>query len=97
MSEVNVIEWHVHPHRAERWYAVWRPAFERAESFGATAATMTRSEDNPLHFRQTTIWERREDFERFWTSDEAARARAEALNYYSKPVLLSWHVPCGNS
>ena len=54
---------------------------------------MTRSEDDPLHFRQTTVWNSREDFERFWSSDDASRARQEALNYYNKPLLPSWHVP----
>ena len=69
------------------------PAFERARSFGAVSAMMTRSEDDPLHFRQTTIWESREDFERYWSSDEAARAREDAMPYYVKPLLPSWHVP----
>ncbi len=90
-----MIEWHIHPMRVEPWYAAWMPAFERAEAYGATATSMTRSEDDPLHFRQTTVWESRGDFDRFWTSDEAARARAEALNYYNKPILPGWHVPCG--
>ena len=28
MAEVNVIDWHVNPFRADRWYAVWLPALE---------------------------------------------------------------------
>lgn len=94
MSEVNVIDWHVHPFRAERWYAAWMPAFERAGAFGATSSSMTRAEDDPLHFRQTTVWESRDDFDRYWSSDAVASARQEALNYYNKPVLPTWHVPC---
>lgn len=93
MAEVNVIDWHVHPFRADRWFAAWMPALERAEAYGATSTSLTRSEDDPLHFRQTTVWESREDFDRFWSSDEASRARAEALNYYNKPLLPGWHVP----
>jgi len=95
MLEVNVIDWHITPFRADRWYAAWMPAFERARSFGAVSATMTRSEDDPLHFRQTTVWESREDFERYWSSDEAARAREDAMPYYVKPLLPSWHIPAG--
>ena len=91
MSEVNVVDWHVHPLRAERWYAAWMPAFERAEAFGATAATMTRSEDDPLHFRQSAVWERREDFERYWASDEISAAREEVMSLYNKPLIPSWH------
>ena len=93
MAEVNVIDWHIHPFRVDRWYAAWMPALERAESYGATSATLSRSEEDPLHFRQTTVWNSRADFERFWTSDEASRAREEALDYYNKPLLPGWYVP----
>jgi heme-degrading monooxygenase HmoA len=96
MAEVNVIDWHVHPFRVDRWYEAWMPAFERARSFGAISAMMTRSEDDPQHFRQTTIWESRADFERFWASDEATLAREQAINYFNKPVLPSWHVLAGH-
>ena len=92
MAEVNVINWHVNPFRADRWYAIWRPALERAGAFGATRFTLTRSEDDHLHFVQTTVWESRADFERFWSSDEVSRARQDALDLYNKPVLPSWHV-----
>lgn len=93
MAEVNVIDWHIHPFRADRWFTTWMPALERAKAYGATSTSMTRAEDDPLHFRQTTVWRSRADFERFWTSDEAARAREEAINYYNKPLVPSWHVP----
>jgi len=92
MSEVNVINWHVNPFRADRWYSIWMPALMRAGSFGATRYTLTRSHDDHLHFVQTTVWNSRADFERFWSSDEVAKAREDALSYYNKPVLPSWHV-----
>lgn len=97
MAEVNVIDWHLHPFRADRWYEAWLPAVERAESFGATDWSLTRSEDDPLHFRQTTVWDSREDFERYWSSDEVAAARQRALNYYNKPLLPSWHQLIGSA
>jgi hypothetical protein len=92
MAEVNIINWHVTPMRADRWYAIWRPAFERAAAFGATSYTLTRSEDDHLHFVQTTIWDNRADFERYWSSDEVAKAREDAINWFAKPLLPSWHV-----
>jgi heme-degrading monooxygenase HmoA len=95
MAEINVVDWHIHPFRADRWYAAWMPALERARAFGATSVSLTRSEEDPLHFRQTTVWEQREDFERFWSSDEAAQAREAAISYYNKPLLPTWHVPVG--
>ena len=42
MAEVNVVNWHVNPWRADRWYAIWMPALERAPSFGATSFTLTK-------------------------------------------------------
>lgn len=91
MPEVNVIDWHLHPHRADRWYRAWLPAVERAASFGATGWSLTRSEEDPLHFRQTTVWTSREDFDRYWRSEEVAASRREALGYYNKPLLPTWH------
>jgi len=77
--------------RAERWYAVWGPAAERALAFGAQSYSLTRSEDDPLHFRQSSVWDQREDFERYWSSDEVAAAREEIISLYNKPVIPSWH------
>lgn len=91
MAEVNVIDWHIHPFRADRWYAAWHPAVERAAAFGATSWSLTRSENDPLHFRQTTVWNDREDFDRYWSSDEVAAARIDAQPYYNKPLLPAWH------
>ncbi len=91
MAEVNVIDWHIHPFRADRWYKTWKPAVERAGSFGATSWSLTRSEDDPLMFRQTTVWNDREDFNRYWASDEIAAAREAGFTYFNKPVLPGWH------
>ena len=92
MPEVNIIDWHINPFRADRWYKVWMPALRRAPSFGAKSYSLTRAEDDHLHFVQTTIWENRADFERFWSSDEVSRARQDALDLFNKPVLPGWHV-----
>ena len=91
MAHVNVIDWHTHPFRAERWLEVWRPALDRALAFGATSCYLTRSIDDPLHFRQVSVWDSTEDFERYWASDEITALREAALNYFNKPLLASWH------
>lgn len=91
MAEVNVIDWHINPFRAERWYEIWIPAVERSRSFGATSFSLTRSIDDPLHFRQTTVWNDREDFERYWSSDEVSDIREEAFSYFHKPLVHGWH------
>jgi heme-degrading monooxygenase HmoA len=91
MPHVNYIDWHTHPFRAERWLEVWRPALDRALAFGASACYLTRSIDDPLHFRQISFWEETEDFERYWASDEITALREAALNYFNKPLLPAWH------
>jgi hypothetical protein len=89
--EVCYIDWRVHPFRAERWYETWEPAAERAMSFGAKAWSLTRSIEDPLLFRQSSVWEDRTDFERYWYSDEVSAIREQALNFYNKPLNPQWH------
>jgi quinol monooxygenase YgiN len=92
MPHINYIDWHTHPFRAERWLEVWQPAaLERALAFGATSCYLSRSIEDPLHFRQVSVWEDRADFERYWASDEITALREAVLNYYNKPVLPAWH------
>ena len=63
-----------------------------ARSPSAPAARhLTRDEDDPLHFRQVTIWESRADHERWWFSDEISALRQEAIELYHKPVDQHWH------
>lgn len=95
MTEVNVIDWHIHPFRTDRWYEGWKPALDRAAAFGAKSVTLTRSEDDPLHFRQTTVWDSRDDFEAYWSSDEVSTARQAVQAWYNKPLIPSWHVLVG--
>ncbi len=89
--EVCFIDWHVHPFRADRWFEAWEPGAARAMAFGAKSWSLTRSTDDPLLFRQASIWEDRADFDRYWYSDEVAALREQALNYYNKPLLPAWH------
>ncbi|MDX6652743.1 MAG: hypothetical protein QOG09_1028 [Solirubrobacterales bacterium] len=91
MAQVCYIDWHVHPFRADRWFEVWEPAAARAMAFGAKSWGLTRSIEDPLFFRQASIWEDPADFERYWFSDEVSAAREAAINLYNKPLLPSWH------
>ena len=86
MADLNYIDWHVHPFRADRWLEIWRPALDRALAFGARSCYLTRDVDDPLHFRQVTVWDDHADFERYWYSDEIAALREAALNYFNKPL-----------
>lgn len=85
------IDWHVTPFRADRWYEIWEPGAARALAFGAKGWSLSRSIEDPQLFRQSSLWDDKADFDRYWGSDEVIALREQALNYYAKPVLPVWH------
>ncbi len=85
------IDWHVTPFRAEEWFRAWSPALDRALAAGASACYLTRNVDDPLHFRQVSVWSDKNDFETYWASDEISSLRQDAMSYYHKPLLPNWH------
>jgi hypothetical protein len=91
MSEVCVLDWHIAPFRADRWLDVWETAAARMPAFGAKSWSLTRSNDDPLAFRQTSVWESRSDFERYWFSEEIEAARTAVIDLYDLPLLPAWH------
>lgn len=88
---VNNIDWHIVPFRADRWFEQWRPALDRALSAGASACYLTRDIDDPLHFRQVSVWENKSDFDDYWASDELSALRQEVMKLYHKPIYPTWH------
>ncbi len=91
MADVAVIDWHIHPFRAERWLQAWLPVAARSLAFGARSYSVARSVDNPLHFRQLSVWENPADFEAYWFSDDVATAREQVMNLYNKPLVPTWY------
>jgi hypothetical protein len=91
MAEVCTLDWHIAPFRADRWLDLWEPAAERMPAFGAKSWSLIRSIDDPLAFQQTSLWESRADFERYWFSKEIEEARAGVIGYYDLPLLPAWH------
>ena len=89
--EVHYVEWHIAPFRRDRWLEIWTPALDRALAYGAQSAFLSRNEDDPLHIRQVTVWENRDDQQRWWFSDELSALRGEALPLFHKPVDQHWH------
>ena len=91
MSEVCVLDWHVAPFRADRFLDLWEPAAARMPAFGAKSWSLTRSTDDPLAIRQSSVWESRADFERYWYSEEIEKARAAVIDLHDIPLLPTWH------
>ena len=91
MKEVCVLDWHIAPFRADRFLDLWEPAAARMPAYGAKSWTLTRSTDDPLAIRQSSVWESRADFERYWFSEEIEKARAAVIDLYDLPLLPTWH------
>ena len=91
MAEVCRLDWHIAPFRADRWLDLWEPMAAKMPAYGAKSWSLTRSKDDPLSFQQTSVWERRSDFERYWFSDEVEKARAAVIDLYDIPLLPTWH------
>jgi len=91
MAEVCVLDWHVAPFRADRFLDLWEPAAAKMPAYGAKSWSLTRSNDDPLAIRQSSLWERRSDFERYWFAEEIEKARAAVIDLYDIPILPTWH------
>ena len=91
MAEVCKLDWHIAPFRADRWLDLWEPAAAKMPAYGAKSWSLLRSIDDPLAFEQTSIWEKRSDFERYWFSEEIENARASVIDLYVIPILPTWH------
>jgi hypothetical protein len=92
MAEVCTLDWHISPLRADRFLDLWEPAAARMPAFGATSWSLTRSTEDTNYFQQSSVWEKRSDFERYWYSEEIERARESIIDLYDKPLLPVWHI-----
>lgn len=93
MAHISEISWHVTPFRAQRWLDLWEPAAAKATEYGAESWQIYRSVDDPLLFRQVTVWSRKSDFENYWYSDEICEYREALIDLYDKPLLPAWNTP----
>ena len=91
MAEVCVLDWHIAPFRVDRFLDLWEPAAAKMPSYGAKSWSLTRSNDDSLAIRQTSVWESRSDFERYWFSEEIEKARTAAIDLFDLPILPTWH------
>lgn len=91
MAEVCVLDWHIAPFRADRFLDAWEPMAARMPAYGAKSWSLTRAVDDPLAIRQSSVWESRADFERYWFSEEVEQARATVIDLYDLPLLPTWH------
>ena len=89
-DSVVFILWHATPFRGDRFEDAWRPAAAAALDYGASWWAFYRSKDDPLDFTQVAIFEDKQQFERYWYSEQLAEARAEASGLFEVPVTPIW-------
>ncbi len=90
-----IINWVANPFRGDRFEEAWRPAAEAVINFGARGWAFARSKDDPLHFMQVAVFDKKVDFERYWYSNETAEARIACAGLYQVPLLPVWFESVG--
>jgi heme-degrading monooxygenase HmoA len=93
MAYISEISWHVTPFRAQRWIDRWEPAAAKVMDYGAESWEIYRSVDDPLLFRQLTVWNDKAGFEAWWYSEEISAIREDIIDLYAKPILPTWCTP----
>jgi hypothetical protein len=59
--------------------------------YGATAYAVHRSRDDRYKLLQISYFERKLDWERYWSGPELVEFRARHSSWYQVPVLYVWH------
>jgi quinol monooxygenase YgiN len=86
------IDFHATPFRAERFLELYGPAVARALAYGARGYLFYRSEEDPQHFVHISLWDDRNDFDRYWFSREMQEVRRRIAGIHEQPVLPHWGV-----
>jgi hypothetical protein len=59
--------------------------------YGATRYAVHRSRDDKYHIDQMLWFESKDDWYRYWESDEVIEFRARFMGKYQVPVVYVWH------
>ncbi len=81
---------HVTPFRGDEFEELWTPCVSRVMDYGARGYSFTREQEDPLSFVQSSIWEEKLGFQKYWYSDEMAELRTEAMGLFHVPLLPHW-------
>ncbi len=88
MVEIN---WRINPFRGDRFEALWTPAAAAALDYGAHAYAFYRSKDDQLNFKQVSYFDSKEDWERYWFSEEISNMRTQISGLYQVPLAFNWN------
>lgn len=90
-GKVVEIGWVANPYRGDEFEAAWLPAAEAVLRYGATGWAFFRTVDGNLNFTQLAFFEDKDDFERYWLSEEVAEHRVKAAGMHQVPVNYKWY------
>ena len=85
------VTWIATPFRGDRFEEVWRPVAESALDYGASAYAFLRAGEDPLRFVQLAVFESKDDWERYWYSEEVSEARATLAGHFQIPLVPKWY------
>ncbi len=87
------IKWIANPFRGDAFEELWLPVAEAVLDYGATHWAFYRNSDGRLDFLQEAIFASKQDFDRYWYSEEVAEARAKGSGLFQVPILPTyWEV-----
>jgi heme-degrading monooxygenase HmoA len=90
LIDMAIIDYHLTPFRAQRFFDLYRPVVPRVLAYGAKGYSFFRIEEDADHFVHTSLWEDRADFRRFWMSREMEAVRQRIIGLYEQPVIPAW-------
>ncbi len=94
-SVIVQVKWVANPFRGDKFEEAWTPAAEAVLKYGASWWAFLRASDGRLDFTQLALFRDKLDFDRYWSSEEIAGARALASGLFQVPVLPTYHEVTG--
>jgi hypothetical protein len=84
------VPWYATGFRGDKLEAALAEIAPIALRYGASSYAVYRYKDDRYKFLQTTTFERKDDWERYWGSPEFERFRVVNQSYYQVPVVYAW-------
>ena len=89
-AKAVLIPWYATGFRGDKLEAALAEIAPIALRYGASSYAVYRYKDDRYKFLQTTTFERKDDWERYWGSPEFERFRVVNQSYYQVPVVYAW-------
>ncbi|WP_143038692.1 hypothetical protein [Thermoleophilum album] len=89
------IKWHANTFRGDELEAHLKRLAPLALEYGARWWLLYRALEAGLDFVQLAEFDRKEDFDRYWYSDEVGAIRERALGTFQVPLIPSFHQVVG--